>query len=400
MQENLGSDTPRDADAKPGAVIFTHSLLEGSNTFIKSHAEALARYRPIYAGAHRVRGMSLPEDRTFVVNDGSFLGWVREAMFRQFGVAPRLINALRREHVGVVHAHFGTSGPAGLAMARPLDVPLVVTFHGHDATMTEHEARKTHRGRELIRKKSTLIDGTAAFIAVSGYIRERLLEQGYPESKVLLHRNGIDLDYYSRTGDVPREPVVLFVGRFVEKKGARYLIEAAKLLKDTGVEFELVLIGNGPLEEGLKDAAARAGIQCRFTGFLPVAEVRHWLERARVVAVPSVIASDGDSEGLPTVLLEAQAMEVPIVATRHSGIPEGVQEGVTAELVDERDVRGLAESLRGFLSSAEKAESFGRAGRRFVAENFDLRKQVAGLEELYDRLRSSGRGGSRLRRTA
>jgi len=116
--------------------------------------------------------------------------------------------------------------------------------------------------------------------------------------------------------------------------------------------------------------------------------------------VPSVIASDGDSEGLPTVLLEAQAMEVPIVATRHSGIPEGVQEGVTAELVDERDVRGLAESLRGFLSAAEKAESFGRAGRRFVAENFDLRKQVAGLEELYDRLRWSGRGGSRLRRTA
>ena len=78
-------------------------------------------------------------------------------------------------------------------------------------------------------------------------------------------------------------------------------------------------------------------------------------------------------------------METPVVATRHSGIPEGVSEGVTAELVDERDPMALAEKLRTFLLSPEKARKYGGAARRFVAEKFDLRLQVAGLEQIYDR---------------
>ena len=112
-------------------------------------------------------------------------------------------------------------------------------------------------------------------------------------------------------------------------------------------------------------------------------EVRDWLEKASVVAVPSVTAANGDSEGLPTILLEAQAMAVPIVATRHSGIPEGVIEGKTAELVEERDSLSLADKLQSFLESPSKTRAFGEAGRRFVSENFNIRVQACGLEDIY-----------------
>ena len=95
---------------RPAAVIYTHSLLEGSMTFVKSHAEALRRYNPVYAGAHRVDGIPLPDDRTYVLNNGTPLGIVREAVFRKWGWAPGLVRKLRLHTPQVVHTHFGTAG--------------------------------------------------------------------------------------------------------------------------------------------------------------------------------------------------------------------------------------------------------------------------------------------------
>ena len=242
---------------------------------------------------------------------------------------------------------------------------------------------KTHRGRELIRLKSRMIDRAGAFIAVSDYIRQKMLNNGYPDDKIVVHRNGINLETFSSIEQRQREPVVLFIGRFVEKKGIPFLLRAAAALQSRGTGFRLVLIGGGPMEEELKAQAEATGIPCEFIGFVDGAKVREWLARASTLAVPSVVASNGDSEGLPTVLLEAQAMKTPVVATRHSGIPEGMVEGVTGELVDEKDWEALADRLQSFLESPGKVAQFGDAGRKFVTENFRIEDQVRGLEDIY-----------------
>jgi glycosyltransferase involved in cell wall biosynthesis len=273
-----------------------------------------------------------------------------------------------------------------MALARALGVPFVVTFHGADATVNPESSLKTRRGRELSRAKHAVIREASAFIAVSDHIRSRLMEQGYPEDKVVVLRNGIDVDFFKPTSSGERDPVILFVGRFVQKKGATYLLEAAQRLMAAGVRFELVMLGSGPLEDELREAATQSGLPCRFPGFMPLTGVMEWLQKARVVVVPSVTADNGDQEGLPTILLEAQAMETPIVATRHSGIPEGVDENVTAYLVDEKDTAGLADKLRIYLENPELARGAGVAGREFVLRNFDMRDQVRELENLYDRL--------------
>lgn len=373
-----------ETDNLPSAVIYTHSLLEGSNTFIKSHAEALSKYRAVYAGAHRVKGIDLPPDRTYVLNDRTILGLAREAAFRKFGWARGLANNLRPYRPAVVHAHFGSSGPAAMSIAKALQIPFVVTFHGADATVTLDNRRLSHREREFIAKRDAMTESASAFIAVSQHIKKCLVEQGYPEKKILLHRNGIDTDYFRPDRNCQRENIIVFVGRFVEKKGAEYLIEAGSILHQAGVEFKIVMIGAGPLEESLRQQVQFAGIPCLFTGFLPISEVKQWLNKATVVAVPSVTAKDGDSEGLPTILLEAQSMETPVVATWHSGIPEGVLLGVTGDLVDERDSSALADKLRSFLDAGQKVDKFGRAGRQFVADRFDLKLQARGLEKIYD----------------
>lgn len=379
--------TPVSAEARPTAIVYTHALLERSMTFIRSHAEALTRYRPVYAGAHRVQGLDLPTGRALAANEGGFSGQVSELMFRRFGRVGRFAARLRAFQPAVMHSHFGTTGPSALALAEALNVPLVVTYHGQDATIADEQARKTWRGREYLRGRAIVMERAARFIAVSDFIRAKLIAKGYPADKIVTHYNGIDLDYFRR-GNQVREPVVVFVGRFVEKKGCEYLVRALARLRNQGRKARGVLVGDGPLRPMLERLADETGAQVAFTGFLPLPEVKDWLARASVVAVPSATAKNGDSEGLPTVILEAQAMKTPVVATRHAGNAEGVAEGRSALIVGERDVEALAEGLRFFLEQASAVESFGAAGRAFMESQFDITTQARGLEHIYDSARA------------
>jgi glycosyltransferase involved in cell wall biosynthesis len=381
------TDGHRADAAHPTVVIYTHSLLERSMTFIRSHAEALTRYRPVYAGAHRVQGLELPADRVVTANRGGLSGPVEEFLFRSCGLAGGFAERLRAFGPVVLHAHFGLSGPSALTLADALGIPLVITYHGQDATITDQEARKSWRGREYLRGRALVMERAAIVIAVSDFIRSRLIAKGYPEQKVVTHRNGIDLAYFRR-GDQVREKVVVFVGRFVEKKGCEYLIRALASLRQQGHAARGVLVGDGPLRPMLERLAADSGADVVFAGFRALPEVRDWLARASVVAVPSVTAANGDSEGLPTVILEAQAMGTPVVVTRHAGNAEGVVEGRSALVVAERDVDGLAEAMRFFLEDRDAVESFGSAGRTFVETQFDIAAQARGLERLYDTARS------------
>ncbi len=374
---------PRPGGGVPAVVIYTHSLLGSSMTFIASHAQALQGYRAVYAGSRRVEGLSLPAGRAFTANTGGMSGLAREYAFRRFGWAGRLAASLRPFQPKLVHAHFGQSGPAALDLADALGVPLIVTYHGQDATITESQARRSWRGREFLRGRRRVMDRSARIIAVSDFIRSRLVENGYPAEKVVTHRNGIDVDFFCRSGQA-REPIAVFVGRFVEKKGCEYLVRALGLLRGSGVRARVILIGVGPLRRALELLAKETGADVSFPGFLQPAEVRDWLARASVAVVPSVTAADGNSEGLPTVILEAQAMGTPVVATRHAGNAEGVDEGSSALLVDERDVQGLADAIRLFLADPAAVEQFGRRGRKVIESKFSIANQVAGLERIYD----------------
>lgn len=371
-------------ESKPTVIVYTHSLLGPSMTFILSHAVALKRYLPVFAGSHRVTGLPLPEERVATSNQGGIFGSTEEFLFRRFGFAGRLASNLRKFRPRLVHAHFGQSAPAALTLSRSLQIPLVVTYHGQDATILDDELRRSWRGREYLRGRPAVVRNATLVIAVSDFIRARLLDQGFPAARVVTHRNGIDLNMFKR-GSSAREQLVVFVGRFVEKKGCEYLIRALGQLRRSGHPVRAVLIGDGVLGPALRRLSADVGAAADFAGFLPLAEVKGWLERAAVVAVPSVTASDGNSEGLPTVILEAQAMGTPIVATRHAGNAEGVAEGRSALLVDERDVESLARSIRFFVDNPGAVESYGAAGRSFVEQHFDIETQAAGLELLYDR---------------
>src|SRR5215213_7959155 len=173
-----GRETP--ISDLPKVIVYTHSLLGGSMTFIRSHSEALKRHVAVYAGAHRVSGgLSLPSDRTILANEGGVTGRLHEFLFRRLQFAPAFLRRLEQYAPVAVHSHFGESGPPGLTIAKALGVPLIVTFHGKDAMVTDRENATSWRGREYMRRREQLATEAARFIAVSVPIRERLVAQGF-----------------------------------------------------------------------------------------------------------------------------------------------------------------------------------------------------------------------------
>jgi colanic acid/amylovoran biosynthesis glycosyltransferase len=390
-------------------VVWRSALLPGSETFVRNHGAYLTRWAPAYLGATRIASaLSLPSD-VIAFPDGK--GFLR---LRLTGSSPRLTAALRTLNPAVVHAHFGGDGWLVARAAAAVGAPLVLTVHGHD--ITRQPSTPGPLGIRYRRNLRDVFRRARVILAVSERIRNRVLELGADPAKVRVHHTGIPLPSFPSAGGRPSASAgprssasaggrssasagarssasaggrssasagarwdVAFVGRLIEKKGAADLIEALRR-----TPAKAVIIGDGPLLDTLR--AQAAGLDVTFTGSLPPDEVAAHLAAARMLAAPSRTASDGDEEGLPTTILEGAAHGLPVVATRHSGIPEAVLDGETGLLGDEGDVATLAANIERLLADDSLRAKLGAAGRAHVVEEFDLVKQSARLEDLYDSL--------------
>ncbi len=345
----------------------------------------MRRFNPFYAGVQHTGGMPLPEDRTCSLAGSGLSGAAAARLFKLTGFAPGFLARLRAIRPALIHAHFEESGLAALPLARNLDLPLITTFHGYDATATAptsgargmiHQVY-AHQRRRLQREGSL-------FVAVSEFIRQKLIARGYPADRTVTVPIGVDVDLFDEREQQPTASRVLFVGRMVEKKGVTYLLRAMAKVARLHPEAHLVLIGNGPLmPELIEEAAALDLRNVTFTGARDPESVRREMGLASMLVAPSVTAASGDSEGLPMVVCEAQAMGVPVVGTHHAGIPEIIRHGQNGLLVPERSVDQLARSISTLLSRPDLCRQMGLAARAHVCLNFNLRLQNARLEDLY-----------------
>ena len=371
---------------KPKLIVFSDHLLASPETFIRAQASALSGFEPVYAGSRRVRGLELPSDCTYVISQGDFAGRIHEAAFKLFGFAPRLTKRLGGLNPVLLHAHHGANGLRALPLARSLGIPMIVTFHGSDATATDLRYAKAPFGhRRYLARKKELQKGGALFLAVSQFIRKKLLEQGFPEEKVEVHYTGVDTKMFR---PVSREcnPVILFVGRLVERKGPEFLVRAAALVQKELPEVELVVIGDGPLRADLERQAKVLLRRYRFLGMRSHEEVGEWMNRASLFCAPSVKLPSGEEEAFGMVYAEAMAMEKPVVAFDSGGISEVVSHGHTGFLAPERDWRSLAEFISVLLQDAALRKKLGAAGRERVIREFDLSERTRILETIYARV--------------
>lgn len=276
-----------------------------------------------------------------------------------------------RRHYDVVHCHFGGNGRRAVAFRRAgaLTGRVVTTFHAYDLTGTVHDyGPAVYRG---------LFRHGDLFLAISEYARQRLVDLGCPESRIRVHRMGIDcraIRYVPRFPPEGRKTRLLTVARLVEKKGIAYALEAVAMLVADGWDIEYVIVGDGPLRPALEARARALGIgdRVRFRGALTEDRVREELGDAAIFLLPSVTAPNGDQEGIPVVLMEAMASGMPVVATAYAGIPELVEDGRSGCLVPERDAAAIAARLVWLLERPGAWAGIGAHGRARVEADYEI----------------------------
>jgi glycosyltransferase involved in cell wall biosynthesis len=335
------------------------------------------RLAPIWVGRRHDDGFADLGGRSVLLGRDGVVGSLDRELFKHFGVVPSVpdLAALRPQ---LVHAHFGRSGALALPIARHLNVPLVVSFYGGDATKDKHYRRQLLP--TIYQRRMTELQTRAAlFLCVSAFIRDQLLARGFSPEKVHVQRSGVNLDTPIEPGDPAPAGYVMFAGRFVEKKGVIWLIEAVRRLEASGRNVRLLLVGSGPLEDELRRATASLK-HVEFRGWMPNNELRRWMRGALALCVPSVHASDGDAEGLPTVVIEAMAAGTPVIGSRHAGIGEAIEDERTGFLVPEQDSDAIATALSRLLDDHGLRRQLGENARSAAVEHFDMFRQSRRLE--------------------
>jgi colanic acid/amylovoran biosynthesis glycosyltransferase len=360
------------AVARP-AEAFTHSFVSELNARIVylprrplgepvRVARALARaLRTDHSGWLRAAAVSLRPPR--------LTGW------RRLLQATVLRDELARAGIDHVHAHFASTAARLANLAWRMGGPTYsVTAHAKD--IYDQKVR-VDRLREKL--------ACAKFVAtVSAANRDYLDVILSGRTRVRVVPNSVDLRRLRAPEErCPEAGTVLAVARLVEKKGLGDLVRACGLLAERGVRLQAEVVGDGHLASILQEAATRLGAPVTFHGSLPHEQVLQLYRRAAVFCLPCVVASTGDRDGLPTSVLEAMALGVPVVTTAVGGLRELVVDGKTGLVVPQRDPLALADALERLLSDGRLANRLAAESRRVVEQGFSLDRSVSTLRELF-----------------
>ena len=278
----------------------------------------------------------------------------------------------------LLHAHFGPIGAmvAALRLAGIVQAPLITTYYGYDVS-------KDDLGTSKFAYRRLFAIGDLHLV-LSNVMRQRLEQMGASADRIAVHRLGVDLSCFQPSFSPPQPFLrVLSIARLVPKKGIDDSLRAVAAAA-AQMRLHYTIVGDGPCRAEWEALAVSLGIadKVSFLGWRVRSEVVELLKQTDVLLVPSVTAPNGDAEGTPVVILEAQAMGVPVIATRHAGNGEILAEGESGLLVDEHDWSGMKDYLLE-LTNPPRRRTMGEAGRAFVELHHDSRRLSKQLLEHY-----------------
>jgi len=290
--------------------------------------------------------------------------------------AKYFVNLIRKEglQLDLIHAQFAADQSyVASKIARALTLPHSITAHASDMYSSKY--------RDKSRRQMLKAD---AVVTISNYNAEYIRSLNISPEKVHVIRMGVDIKKFSRRPKKSIEPrVLLSIGRLVEKKGLIFSIKAVKNLQEKCPELTYIIVGAGPLEQTLKDAAQ--GLNVQFFKGVSDDEIIQLLNECTAFVLPCVIAQDGDRDGIPVALMEAMACEVPVISTYVSGIPELIEAGKEGILVEQRNVCELERAVK-FVLQNQNTTEMGVNARKKVERCYDIEKNVPKLIEVFESL--------------
>lgn len=353
-----------------------------SETFIHNHLRHLqpavslsGGWRP-YLTQHNENIINIPLGQPVRILTKRLLPALYPAFYTHF-----LSGFLQRQRFEVVLAEYGITGVGVLEACRRTRTPLVVHFHGFDAS-DKATLKQYGAGYRKV------FAHAKALIAVSTDMRAKLVELGADGNKVFNIPYGVDARQFQGATPETAEKIVLAVGRFAGKKAPHLTIRAFHQVLQAHPDARLVMVGSGELLETCRKLVAelQIGGSVEFAGVQTAAEIAVWHRHARLFVQHSMVNPDnGDSEGTPNTILEASAAGLPIVSTRHAGIKDAVAHGTTGFLTAEGDVEAMAGHITALLENPALAGEMGRQARAKMIREYGMNLQIGKLREVLTR---------------
>ncbi len=351
--------------------IFSPAINAYSETFIQAHKKLAFDIKFYYDG--------IPPSKLEGASDISLLNFFEKIKRRSCkgltNLEYGLFNSLKKEKVDCVLAEYGPTACASLNLVKYARLPLVVHFHGFDASRRDIISNYGDAYQEVFKYASKVI-------AVSNKMKEDLLRLGCDSNKLMVTPCGPDPSFFE-TVPLYNSSQFVSIGRFVDKKGPQLTIKAFKLVTEAFPASTLVMIGEGVLLEECRGLVESLGIKekVHFAGVFERDKINQVMERSIAFVQHSIVADNGDAEGTPVAVMEAQAAGLPVIATLHAGIPDVVMHDETGLLTAEQDVAGMAGYMMRILSTPGLAERLGKAGKKRVMKNFTLERHLDILNE-------------------
>ncbi len=319
-----------------------------------------------------VRQRELPERAVVAITD-----WARQTDFLRLYQAAWLGSRLQEDGVEWIHAHFaGMAARTAFWLRKFFDLPFSFTAHANDIFVE----------RPFAIGLDQLVEA-ASFIVTESDYAARFLQQRHPASAGRVHRvfNGLDLSLFAQSDLSASPPLLLSIGRLIEKKGFPDLLEACRLLKERGQDFRCEIIGEGPLQESLQQQIEHGGLSSEVTlaGPRSQTEIVARLAEATLFVLPCAVEASGGTDNLPTVIMEAMAAGLPVISTQLAGVPEMVEADVTGELVSPNDPSAVAAAIEHLLDDPARARHLGENGLARAKEKFAIEKSARALLALF-----------------
>ena len=353
-----------------------------SETFIHAHRTLIDGSIFYYYGG------SIPafyENTPLIQNYADFLLLKAKDKFSKFQAKEiALCRSFKKNKIDVVLAEFGTTGAHVYPVCKELNIPLIVHFHGFDAStksvLEDYED-----------KYQKMFEYTEVIVVVSKAMKRKLIGLGAPVSKLVLNTYGPNNQFFDLNNSYNNKLFVA-IGRFVDKKAPYFTLAAFKNVLDIHPDAKLIFGGDGPLLNVCKNLAMFWGLSdsVDFMGVVSPNLVKDLFSKAIAFVQHSMVAGDGDSEGTPVAVLEASAAGLPVISTRHGGIPDVILENISGVLVEEGDVVGMANAMIKLGNDFFLAQKMGQAGREHIRKNFTMTRHIKVLNEIFVNVKKNG----------
>jgi len=360
--------------------ILTPSRISYSETFIDAHRKYLKGNTFLYYGSI---------ENKILEGVGNLRKTRKEYLFRGLRILKNesynwyldqfLIKSFKENRINVVLAEYGDTAQAYLPLIRKLKLPLIVHFHGYDASIYEMF--------EITDNYKEIFKAAAYVLVVSKKMRKKLLDLGCPEDKLIYNVCGPREEFLKLNASYLK-PQFIAAGRFVDKKAPYNLILSFRLVVKDYPEAKLIMAGKGELLNVCRNLVRYYKLEnnIHFAGVLSSKELGELFEESLAFVQHSVISANGDEEGTPLTVLEASGAGLPVIATNHGGIPDVIQDEITGFIVEEHDIDEMAKRMIRLLKTPGLAKKLGINGKENIKKNFTIRRHLDVLDDLIEKV--------------